>query len=272
VLNSLPAPSGWEPPSYSRPLPAPTKELTAPAVSGIPPLAPSNGAPPASYVAPLANAAPLGPAGMHAGMYNALPPTGIGTALAPALGAGAPGAASALGAAVVGAPPGHLGLGPASPALAPTLGVAAHPAHALPVSPAGPAGVGAGAMNPLHPMHPMNPVAPGMEHRELGSVPNPAAMVPNIAAQPNLPVGYPAAYPQAGGLPGAPYPQRPGAAGYDAGHSRRFERTERWRTAALILGAVTMAVLAFAVTRSCMHPAAPAPRAPPASVPSAPSH
>ncbi|MBK7539795.1 MAG: hypothetical protein IPI49_31480 [Myxococcales bacterium] len=53
-----------------------------------------------------------------------------------------------------------------------------------------------------------------------------------------------------GGMGGAPPLDRErGAQALESGATS----SERWRTAALLLGAIAMAVLAFAVTRSCLH-------------------
>jgi anti-sigma-K factor RskA len=62
----------------------------------------------------------------------------------------------------------------------------------------------------------------------------------------------------------APFPEHIGPSAVPTLRGHGFDRprpppaardtsSERWRTAALILGAIAMAVLAFAVTRSCMH-------------------
>ncbi len=138
--------------------------------------------------------------------------------------------------------------------------------------------------NPMNPMgqSPMmgNPMGgqtpnPMIQMNQMG---NPMGGVPNPAAMSGGP-GYPyAGYPSADGPVAPAYPQRPPMRdGYEQRTSPRPEGTalERWRTAALVLGAVAMAVLAFAVTRSCLHqdkrPPAPisnsAPASPPAPAP-----
>lgn len=121
-----------------------------------------------------------------------------------------------------------------------------------------------------------SPPAPGVAHQQ----PLQAEAFPprqRTAASTSPPVPGPLEGPSsAGGLlapPVAAYPAFPAAApfpehigpsavptlrghGFDRPRPPPAERdtsSERWRTAALILGAIAMAVLAFAVTRSCMH-------------------
>ncbi len=145
---------------------------------------------------------------------------------------------------------------------------------------AGPMGGGA---NPMLAMPPGSLGAPGMmQPQHLTPVPNPAMMgqpYPMAGGMAGGP-GYPGAYP---GMPGfertSPHGAGPGGGpGGNAGPGGAPMSTalERWRTAALILGAVAMAVLAFAVTRSCLHqekrrPAAPTTMTAPAGSNSAPA-
>jgi hypothetical protein len=91
------------------------------------------------------------------------------------------------------------------------------------------------------------------------NVPNPVAMIGGPVVAPPSP--YPAVNPYSAAEPGQPFAMNPGyspniRSGPPTGRDRADASTgesERWRTAALVLGAITMAVLAFAVTRSCMH-------------------
>ena len=114
------------------------------------------------------------------------------------------------------------GNGPMGPgALAATAG--AYPAYSPAGGPPGPEGPGALS----------------------GPGPGPAGLGPG-------PGGFPA--PRPGGFPtmrgnGFEYPPGSQAEPRDASTLA----SERWRTAALVLGAIAMAVLAFAVTRSCLH-------------------
>jgi hypothetical protein len=81
------------------------------------------------------------------------------------------------------------------------------------------------------------------------AVPNPAAMV----GSPGYPGGYAGEpRPALGGYPMRP-PMREDLLGTGLGPRSTAPVSEQWRTAALVLGAIAMAVLAFAVTRSCMH-------------------
>jgi serine/threonine protein kinase len=120
-----------------------------------------------------------------------------------------------------------------------------------------------------------NPMLGGPTPNPAGAMPQHLTPVPNPAMMPGAP--YPQGYPHGGGNPGYPGAMRPD---FERPPPQRAEGSalERWRTAALVLGAVAMAVLAFAVTRSCLHqenrriplPAtssAPAPASPAAPMP-----
>ncbi|MEZ4363619.1 MAG: protein kinase [Kofleriaceae bacterium] len=154
---------------------------------------------------------------------------------------------------------------PVSPASSAT------PAPLAPGAPPAPLAPGA-TPNPEAPFHggpgPYGPPGgPPPERSPVVPVPNPAAMAPSAGVGPGRPP-FPGGYPPMG-----PPPQLSPFEGPSM--IRRLERVERWRTAALILGAITMAVLAFAVTRSCMNrdqpmkvPIAPvAPASPPSPSP-----
>lgn len=99
-------------------------------------------------------------------------------------------------------------------------------------------------------------------------VPNPAAMGPALSVAPApgyVPHSPERSFPAVSEeparlLPAQTYPPRPPMVPQRSSRSwisRAAESgmtdAERWRTAALVLGAIVMAVLAFAVTRSCLH-------------------
>jgi eukaryotic-like serine/threonine-protein kinase len=137
-----------------------------------------------------------------------------------------------------------------------------------------------GPMNPMNPMagptpSPVGPMNP-MGNPMAGPTPNPMngmGPVPNPAMMPGA-YGY-AGYPADASVAPAYSPRQPG--GFEPRTGARPDggtALERWRTAALVLGAVAMAVLAFAVTRSCLHqekrPASSAPSSAPAPTSPAP--